>query len=163
MCIVFRMATKRKRHKLTLKTKYETLKEPDKSGPSKEVVIQFIVPGSTIATWNQQILNIVCRRDCFWIFLNKIAEVATDRDDENEDEEPDKQIAHPSRNEVDDGIKTLNRLSLFTEDSGFDHLIIKLPRIINQGRRDKMWQLSINNFFKQQWIWTCYVVKNVLN
>ena len=39
MCIVFRMATKRKRNKLTLKTKYETLKEPDKSGPSKEVAI----------------------------------------------------------------------------------------------------------------------------
>ena len=42
----------------------------------------------------------------------------------------------------------MNRLHLFTEDS--DSLISGLTRIIDQGRRDKMQQLSINNFFKQQ-------------
>ena len=47
-----------------------------------------------------------------------------------------------------EAIETLNRLSLFTKYSGFDPLISKLTRIINQGRKDKMRQSSINNFFK---------------
>ena len=49
--------------------------------------------------------------------------------------------------EVDETIETLNRLSLFTEDSSFDPLTSKLTRIISQGRRDKMRQSLINNFF----------------
>ena len=55
-------------------------------------------------------------------FSKQPAEVITDGDNENEGEESDEQIAHPLRNEVDQTIKTLNRLSLFTEDSGFDPL-----------------------------------------
>ena len=47
LCVVFRMATKRK-HKATLKTKYEALKELDKNRPNKEVALQFNVPGSTL-------------------------------------------------------------------------------------------------------------------
>ena len=40
--------------------------------------------------------------------------------------------------EFDEAIETLTRLSLFTEDSGFDPLMSKLTRIINQEKRDKM-------------------------
>ena len=51
--------------------------------------------------------------------------------------------------------------NLFTEDSGFDPLISKFNRIINQGKRDKMRQSSTNNFFTQQWMYT-YIVKKFL-
>ena len=54
------MTTKRKHNEVTLNTKYETMKEFDKNRPSKEVAIQFNVPGSTLATWNQPISTIVC-------------------------------------------------------------------------------------------------------
>ena len=73
-------------------------------------------------------------------FFEQTAEAITDKDDENEDEEPDTRIAHTSRNEVDKAIKTLKQLTLFTKDSGFDPLISKLTRIINQVSRDKMWK-----------------------
>ena len=70
-------------------------------------------------------------------FYEQPAEVITDEDDENEDKEFDEQNEHPWRNEVDAAVKTWNRLSLFTEESGFDPLISKPTRIINQPRRDK--------------------------
>ena len=82
----------------------------------------------------------------------QLAEVNTDGDDENEDEESDGLIAYPSRIEVDEPIDTLNRLSQFTEDAGFDPLMSKLTRIIDQRKRDKMRQSWINNLFKQQWM-----------
>ena len=37
LCIVFRMATKRKHNEVTLKAKYEALTEFDKNRPNKEV------------------------------------------------------------------------------------------------------------------------------
>ena len=64
-------------------------------------------------------------------FSEQPAEIITDEDDENEEEEYDEQITHPWRNEPDETIKTLNRLSLFTEDLGFDPLISKAACIIN--------------------------------
>ena len=45
-----RITTKRKHNKVTLKTKYEALKELDKNRPNKEVAIQFNVPESTLLT-----------------------------------------------------------------------------------------------------------------
>ena len=63
-------------------------------------------------------------------FSEQPAEIITDEDDENE-EEYDEQITHPWRNEPDETIKTLNRLSLFTKDLGFDPLISKPAGIIN--------------------------------
>ena len=39
LCILFRMATKKKHNKVTLKSKYEELKELDKNIPKKEVAI----------------------------------------------------------------------------------------------------------------------------
>ena len=53
-------------------------------------------------------------------------------DGDNKNEESDKQIAYSLRNEVDETIKTLNRLSLFIDNLGFDALISKSNRIINQ-------------------------------
>ena len=39
LCVLFRMATKRKHNEVTLKTKYEELKELDKNRPYKENAI----------------------------------------------------------------------------------------------------------------------------
>ena len=53
LCIVFRMTTKRKHNEVTLKAKYERLKDLDKNRPNKEVAIQFNVSASTLATWKK--------------------------------------------------------------------------------------------------------------
>ena len=45
------MATKRKHHEVTLKVKYEALKELEKGRPNKDVANQFSIPGSTLTTW----------------------------------------------------------------------------------------------------------------
>ena len=121
LCVLFRMA-KRKHNEVTLKAKYEGLKELD-----KETAIQFNVPRSTLSTCNQLIWTIACWIDCFIVFefSEQPAEVITDGNDENEDRESNEQIAHPWRNEVDEATKTLNWLSLLTEDSGFVPLISK--------------------------------------
>ena len=47
------MATKRKHHEVTLKVKYEALKEREKDRPNKGVANQFSIPGSTLATWKK--------------------------------------------------------------------------------------------------------------
>ena len=44
-------------------------------------------------------------------------------------------IVHSLRNEVDETIETLNRLSLFTEDSGFDHLISNYDPHYQSGKK----------------------------
>ena len=54
------MTTKRKYNEVTLKTKYEALKEFDKNRLNKEVAIWFNVPRSKLSTWNQPISTIVC-------------------------------------------------------------------------------------------------------
>ena len=50
LCNVFRITTKRKHNKVTLKTKYEALKDYDKNRPNQEAAIQFNVPRSTLST-----------------------------------------------------------------------------------------------------------------
>ena len=51
MADAIKMATKRKRHEVTSKVKYEALKELEKGRPNKDVANQFSIPGSTLATW----------------------------------------------------------------------------------------------------------------
>ena len=53
------MTTKIKHNEVTLKTKYEVLKEFDKNRPNKEAAIQFNVPRSTLSTCNQPISTTV--------------------------------------------------------------------------------------------------------
>ena len=77
-------------------------------------------------------------------FSEQPAEVITERYDENEDEGSEEQITHPSRNEVDKGFETLNRLSLLTENSRFDPLISKVTRNISYGSRDKVRKVTIS-------------------
>ena len=48
-----KIATKRKHHEVTLKVKYEALKELEKGRPNKDVANQFSIPGSTLATWKK--------------------------------------------------------------------------------------------------------------
>ena len=48
-----KIASERKHHKVTLKVKYEALKELEKGRPDKDVENQFSIPGSTLATWKK--------------------------------------------------------------------------------------------------------------
>ena len=52
------MATKRKHYAVTLKVKYEALKELEKGRPNKSVANQFRIPGSTLATWKKNRNNL---------------------------------------------------------------------------------------------------------
>ena len=52
------MVTKRKHHEVTLKVKYEALKELEKGRPNKDVANQFSIPGGTLATWKKNNKNI---------------------------------------------------------------------------------------------------------
>ena len=47
------MITERKPREVTLKVKYETLKELEKSGPNKDVPNQFSISSNTLATPKQ--------------------------------------------------------------------------------------------------------------
>ena len=48
-----KMAAKRKHNEVTLKVKYNALKELEKGRPNKDVANQFSIPGSTLATWKK--------------------------------------------------------------------------------------------------------------
>ena len=48
------MVTKRKHNEVTLKAKYEPLKDLDKNRPNKEVAIRFNISASTLATWKKK-------------------------------------------------------------------------------------------------------------
>ena len=52
------MVTKRKHHEVTLKVKYEALKELEKGRPNKDVANQSSIPGGTLATWKKNNKNI---------------------------------------------------------------------------------------------------------
>ena len=66
-----------------------------------------------------------------------------------EDEVPNEPISPPSRNEVDEAIEILKRLTLFTTDLDLDPLLLKVSNKINQRRLDKMKQSSISDLFKK--------------
>ena len=53
MADAIKMATERKHHEVTLKVKYEALKELEKSMTNKHVENKFSIPGSTLATWKK--------------------------------------------------------------------------------------------------------------
>ena len=66
-----------------------------------------------------------------------------------EDEVPDEPISPPSRNEADEAIEVLNRLTMFTTDLDLDHLLLKVSNKINQRRLGRMKQSSISDFFEK--------------
>ena len=68
----------------------------------------------------------------------------------DEDEVLDKPISPPSRNEVDEAIEILNKLTLFTTDLDLYPLLLKVSNKINQRGLDRMKQSSISDFFKKQ-------------
>ena len=53
MADAIKIASERKHHEVTLKVKYEALKEFEKGRPNKDVAKQFSIPGSTLATWKK--------------------------------------------------------------------------------------------------------------
>ena len=53
MTDAIKMTTKRKHHEVTLKVKYEALREFEKGRPNKNVANQFSIPGRTLATWKK--------------------------------------------------------------------------------------------------------------
>ena len=68
----------------------------------------------------------------------------------DKDQVPDELISPPSRNEVDEAIEILNRLTLFTTNLDLDPLLLKVSNKINQRKLDRMKQSSISDFFKKQ-------------
>ena len=63
---------------------------------------------------------------------------------------PDELISPPSRNELDEAIEILNRLTLFITDLDLDSLLLKFSNKINQRRLDRMKQTSISDFLKNK-------------
>ena len=63
---------------------------------------------------------------------------------------PDKPISPPFRNEIDEAIKILNRLTLLIKNLDLDPLLLKVSNRINQRRLDRMKQSSISDFFKKR-------------
>ena len=59
-------------------------------------------------------------------------------------------ISPPSRNEVNETIEILNRLTLFRREMDLDPLLLKVSNKINQRKLDRMKQSSISDFFKKQ-------------
>ena len=58
MVVTHKMATKRKHQEVTLKIKYEALKELEKGRQNKDVAKQFGIPGSTLVTLKKSKENI---------------------------------------------------------------------------------------------------------
>ena len=59
-------------------------------------------------------------------------------------------ISPPSRNEVNETIEILNRLTLFRREMDLDPLLLKVSNKINQRKLDRMKQSSNSDFFKKQ-------------
>ena len=81
--------------------------------------------------------------------VNEIVETVQDVSSD-EDEVPGEPISPPSRNEINEAIEILNRLTLFTTDLDLDPLPLKVSNKVNQRRLDRMKQSSISDFFKNQ-------------
>ena len=81
-------------------------------------------------------------------YLPQPAETVEDGSSD-EDEVPDEPISPPSRNEADEAIEILNRLTLFATDLDLDPLLLKVSNKINQRKLDRMKQSSISDFFKK--------------
>ena len=58
MVVTHKMATRRKHREVTLKVKFEALKELEKGRQNKDVAKQYGIPGSTLATWKKNKENI---------------------------------------------------------------------------------------------------------
>ena len=113
-------------NKATLKTKYEPLKEFYKHRPNKEVAIQFNVPRSTLSTWNQPISTAVWWIDYFWIFWTTCR--GNCRRGWWKRRWRIRWTSCTSRKKWSwRDNQTSNRLSLFTEDLGFDTLTQSQP------------------------------------
>ena len=53
MVVTHKMATKRKHQEVTLKVKYEAIKELEKCRQNKDVAKQYGIPGCSVATWKK--------------------------------------------------------------------------------------------------------------
>ena len=95
---------------------------------------------------DQRISTIVCWRNFSEYLPLPVETVKGGSSDE--DEVPDEPKS-PSRNEVDEAIKILTRLTLFTKDLDLDPLLLKVSNKINQRRLNRLKQSSISDFFKK--------------
>ena len=78
--------------------------------------------------------------------VNEIVETVQDVSSD-EDEVPGEPISPPSRNEINEAIEILNRLTLFTTDLDLDPLFLKVSNKVNQLRLDRMKQSPIRRFW----------------
>ena len=81
-------------------------------------------------------------------YLPRSVETVED-DSSDEDEVLDEPISPTSRNEDDEAIETLNRLTLFTTNLDLP-LFLKVSNKVNQTKLDRMKQSLISDFFKKQ-------------
>ena len=68
----------------------------------------------------------------------------------DQDQGPNKPISPPLRNEIDEAIKILNRLTLLIKNLDLDPLLLRVSNRINQRRLNRMKQSSISDFLKKQ-------------
>ena len=68
----------------------------------------------------------------------------------DQDQVPDKPISPPLRNEIDEAIIILNRLTLLMKNLDLDPLLLKVSNRINQRRLNRIKQSSISDFLKKQ-------------
>lgn len=76
----------------------------------------------------------------------EIVDASSDEDECPEDDDP---VLPPSQNEIEGAIETLKKLTLFSNDSELDPLVLIMSKKINQRRLNQMKQSSITDFFEK--------------
>ena len=77
----------------------------------------------------------------------EIVDASSDEDECPEDDDP---VLPPSQNEIEGAIETLKKLTLFSNDSELDPLLLTMSKQINQRRLNQMKQSSITDFFEKK-------------
>ena len=76
----------------------------------------------------------------------EIVDASSDEDECPEDDDP---VLPPSQNEIEGVIETLKKLTLFSNDSELDPLVLIMSKKINQRRLSQMKQSSMTDFFEK--------------
>ena len=79
----------------------------------------------------------------------QVVEIVDASSDEDECPEDDDPVLPPSQNEIEGAIETLKKLTLFSNDSELDPLVLIMSKKINQRRLNQMKQSSNNDFFEK--------------
>ena len=121
----YKMASKIKHDEVSLKVKYEELKELGKSRAPENLDADGLVDfDREVATNKSKPLSV--NKIVNEYLLQPVETVEHISNDENEF--PDEPISPSSQNEVDGAVEILNRLALFTTDLESDLLLLKVSK-----------------------------------